>query len=171
MSKVDENKVNKEEEKKDKKAPKTEKGEYCLVLDVRACRVPEKKTEQEVLDPRTGKPVLGRDGKPKTEEVEVTVPHYKVAKVFDLAQTTGDPLPELDVPELTGTAENYEIFMDAMRAVSPVPIRFDEIEGGAKGYYDSQNKEIVIQNGMSEVQTMNCSPRIVVPLPDRFIWL
>ena len=113
-----------------------------------------KKTEQEVLDPRTGKPVLGRDGKPKTEEVEVTVPHYKVAKVFDLAQTTGDPLPELDVPELTGTAENYEIFMDAMRAVSPVPIRFDEIEGGAKGYYDSQNKEIVIQNGMSEVQTM-----------------
>ena len=113
-----------------------------------------KKTEQEVLDPRTGKPVLGRDGKPKTEEVEVTVPHYKVAKVFDLAQTTGEPLPELDVPELTGTAENYEIFMDAMRAVSPVPIRFDEIEGGAKGYYDSQNKEIVIQNGMSEVQTM-----------------
>ena len=86
--------------------------------------------------------------------MEVTVPHYKVAKVFDLAQTTGDPLPGLDVPELTGTAENYEIFMDAMRAVSPVPIRFDEIEGGAKGYYDSQNKEIVIQNGMSEVQTM-----------------
>ena len=28
--------------------PKTEKGEYCLVLDVRACRVPEKKTEQEL---------------------------------------------------------------------------------------------------------------------------
>ena len=58
------------------------------------------------------------------------------------------------MPELTGTAENYEIFMDAMRAVSPVPIRFDEIKGEAKGYYDSGNKEIVIQSGMSEVQTM-----------------
>lgn len=44
--------------------------------------------------------------------------------------------------------------MDAMRAVSPVPIRFDEIKGEAKGYYDSGNKEIVIQSGMSEVQTM-----------------
>ncbi|MBP3874981.1 MAG: ImmA/IrrE family metallo-endopeptidase [Lachnospiraceae bacterium] len=113
-----------------------------------------KKTSQAIPDPLTGKTVLGPDEKPKTKEVEITVPRYKVAKVFDLSQTTGEPLPELDVPELTGTAENYEIFMDAMRAVSPVPIRFDEIKGEAKGYYDSGNKEIVIQSGMSEVQTM-----------------
>ena len=44
--------------------------------------------------------------------------------------------------------------MDAMRAVSPVPIRFDAIEGEAKGYYDSVKKEIVIKEGMSELQTM-----------------
>ena len=113
-----------------------------------------KKTQQEVQDPRTGKPVLGPDGRPQTKEVEITVPHFKVSKIFDISQTRGEPLPELDVPELTGTAENYEIFMDAMHAVSPVPIRFDEIAGGAKGYYDSANKEIVIQSGMSEIQTM-----------------
>ena len=113
-----------------------------------------KKTSQEIQDPRTGKTVLGPDGKPKTKEVEITVPRYKVAKIFDISQTVGEPLPELDVPELTGTAENFEIFMDAMRAVSPVPIRFDEIKGESKGYYDSTNKEIVIQSGMSEVQTM-----------------
>ena len=116
---------------------------------------PYKKTEeQEVINPDTGKPVMNRDGTPITEEVEVTVPRYKVAKVFDLSQTTGAPLPELDVPELTGTVENYRIFMDAMRAVSPVPIRFDAIEGEAKGYYDSVKKEIVIKEGMSELQTM-----------------
>ena len=113
-----------------------------------------KKMEQEVLDPQTGKAVLHNDGSPVMEEVEVTIPRYKVAKVFDLSQTRGEPLPELDVPELTGTVENYGIFMDAMRAVSPVPIRFADIEGGAKGYYDNANKEIVIKNDMSELQTM-----------------
>ena len=113
-----------------------------------------KKMEQEVLDPQTGKAVLHKDGTPVMKEVEVTIPRYKVAKVFDLSQTQGEPLPELDVPELTGTVENYGIFMDAMRAVSPVPIRFADIEGGAKGYYDNANKEIVIKNDMSELQTM-----------------
>ena len=113
-----------------------------------------KKVEQEARDPATGRALLHLDGSPVMEEVEVTVPRYKVAKVFDLSQTVGAPLPELDVPELTGTVENYGIFMDAMRAVSPVPIRFGEIEGGAKGYYDNANKEIVIRNGMSELQTM-----------------
>jgi len=113
-----------------------------------------KKTEREVTDPRTGAPVRDAGGNPVMEEVEVTVPHFKVAKVFDLAQTYGEPLPELDVPELTGTAENYQVFMDAVKSVSPVPVRFDEIEGNAKGYYDGINKEIVIQSRMSEVQTM-----------------
>ena len=44
--------------------------------------------------------------------------------------------------------------MEAITRVSPVPIRFDEITSGAKGYYDNANKEIVINTGMSESQTM-----------------
>lgn len=74
--------------------------------------------------------------------------------VFDISQTYGEPLPELETPELMGSVENFEIFMQAIREVSPVPIRFDEIESGAKGYYSNVNKEIVIQQGMSESQTM-----------------
>ena len=42
----------------------------------------------------------------------------------------------------------------SIRSVAPVPIRFDEIRSCAKGYYDNANKEIVIQNGMSGMQTM-----------------
>ena len=113
-----------------------------------------KKTEREVTDPKTGRPVLDRNGNPEMEEVEITVPRFKVAKVFDASQTFGEPLPELDVPELEGNAENYGLFMDALRSASPAPIRFDAIEGGAKGYYDSRAKEIVIREGMSEVQTV-----------------
>ena len=113
-----------------------------------------KKTEREVTNPATGRPVLDADGNPKMEEVEITVPRYKVVKAFDVSQTFGDPLPELNVPELTGSVENYEMFMDAIRSVSPVPIRFDKIETDAKGYYDNAQKEIVIKEGMSQNQTM-----------------
>lgn len=112
------------------------------------------KQEQEKVDPNTGEVVLGDNGQPETEEVTITIPRFKVSTVFDLSQTDGDPLPELGVEELTASVENYDIFMEAIRSVAPVPIRFDEITSGAKGYYSSAEKEIVIQSGMGEMQTM-----------------
>lgn len=112
------------------------------------------KQEQEKVDPNTGEVVLREDGQPEIEEVTIVVPRFKVSTVFDLSQTDGDPLPELGPGELTASVENYEIFLNAIRSVAPVPIRFDEIRSGAKGYYDNSNKEIVIQTGMSEMQTM-----------------
>lgn len=112
------------------------------------------KQEQEKTDPKTGEVILRDDGQPETEEVTVTIPRFRVSTVFDLSQTDGDPLPELGVEELTASVENYEIFMEAIRSVAPVPIRFDEIQSGAKGYYDNANKEIVLQSGMPELQTM-----------------
>lgn len=110
--------------------------------------------EIEKVDPATMEPVLKPDGTPKMEEVEYTIPRFRVTTVFDVSQTEGEPLPELETPELLGSVENYEIFMQAIRDISPVPIRFDEIESGAKGYYSSVDKEIVIQKSMSESQTM-----------------
>lgn len=112
------------------------------------------KEEVEKIDPATLEPVLKPDGTPEMEEVEYTIPRFRITTVFDVSQTDGEPLPELATPELMGSVENYEIFMQAIRDISPVPIRFDEIESGAKGFYSSIDKEIVIQNGMSECQTM-----------------
>lgn len=112
------------------------------------------KEEVEKIDPATMEPVLKPDGTPEMEEVEYTIPRFRITTVFDVSQTEGEPLPELETPELMGSVENYELFMQAIRDVSPVPIRFDEIESGAKGYYSNTDKEIVIQNGMSESQTM-----------------
>lgn len=110
--------------------------------------------EIEKVDPATMEPVLKPDGTPEMEEVEYTIPRFRVTTVFDVSQTEGAPLPELETPELLGSVENYEIFMQAIRDISPVPIRFDEIESGAKEYYSSVDKEIVIQESMSESQTM-----------------
>lgn len=115
------------------------------------------KEEIEKIDPVTMEPVLKPDGTPETEEVVYTIPRFRITTVFDVSQTEGEPLPELETPELMGNVENYEVFMRAIQDVSPVPFRFDEIPSGAKGYYSSEDKEIVIQERMSERQTMKTS--------------
>ncbi len=112
------------------------------------------KEEVEKFDPETNEPVLRPDGQPETEEVEHIIPRFRVSTVFDISQTQGDPLPELDAPELMGSVENFDIFMEAIRMVSPAPTRYAKIEGDTKGYYSNVNKEIVIRDGMSEKQTM-----------------
>lgn len=112
-----------------------------------------KKQMQEVLD-KKGRPVLNENGDSIMKEVEVKIPRFKAITVFDIAQTVGDPI-ELMVPEeLKEAVNNYDLFMEAITAVSPVPIRFDEISGNAKGYYHNEDKEIVIRKGMSESQTI-----------------
>jgi antirestriction protein ArdC len=110
--------------------------------------------EQERSDPKTGAVVLGSDGRPQTEEVEVTLPAYKVVSVFDVSQTDGKPLPELGVDELTGDVEQYRNLLTALEKTSPVPIAFEDIAGAAKGYYSQAEGRIAIQEGMSELQTL-----------------
>lgn len=110
--------------------------------------------EREKIDPLTQKPVIGADGKAVTETVEVLRPAFKVVSVFDVSQTDGKELPDIIVDELKGTVENYEAFFDALRQESPVPISFEEIPGGAKGFFSPVESRIAIQEGMSEIQTV-----------------
>lgn len=100
------------------------------------------------------KPVIGPDGKPKTEEVEITLPCFKAITVFDIEQTTGEPIQTLAPEILTAAVEDFDLFLQAIREISPVPIRFDAIEGSANGYYHNLNKEIVIKKDMSQSQTL-----------------
>jgi antirestriction protein ArdC len=112
------------------------------------------KREQDRLDKDTGKPIIGADGKALKEEVEVTVPAFKVVSVFDLSQTDGEPLPEIGTDELTGSVDKYNDFLEALQKTSPVPIEFEDITSGAKGYYDQTERRIAINQGMSELQML-----------------
>ena len=112
------------------------------------------KQETEKIDPQTQKPVIGRDGKPVTEEKEITIPAYKVVSVFDVSQTEGKELPDIAVDALTGDVEQYSDFFAALEKTSPVPISFEKIEGGAHGYYHLEDKRIALDEGMSELQTL-----------------
>ena len=112
-----------------------------------------KMKEKEVLD-ENQRPIMGTDGKPKTEQVEVTVPHFKAVTVFDIAQTSGEPIQTLAPELLTAAVQDFDSFMQAIQKISPVPIRFDEIDGNANGYYHNADKEIMIKKGLSESQTL-----------------
>lgn len=111
------------------------------------------KEEQEKIDPVTNEPVLDRDGMPVMEEVEIKIPAFRVVTVFDYSQTDGKELPGLGVNELHGNVERYQDFMEALKRVSPVPIRYEGMEGDRKGYFIDLNHPIAIKEGMIETQT------------------
>ena len=110
--------------------------------------------EREKIDKDTGLAVLNENGEPEMERVEYVIPRFRVTTVFDVSQTDGEPIPSLEVNELTTSVKDYALLTAAIKQVSPVPIRFDEIEGEAKGYYSDADKEICIQVGMGESQTI-----------------
>lgn len=108
----------------------------------------------EKLDPQTQKPIIGQDGKPVREEKEITIPAYKVVSVFDVSQTEGKELPTLKVSELSGEVEEYDRFFEALNKCCPVPIIFEELKGGTKGYFSHVFNYIAIKEGMSQQQTI-----------------
>lgn len=66
----------------------------------------------------------------------------------------GEPVPRLGVDELTGSVGGYATLMEVIKQASPVPISFENIESGAKGYFQVEENRIAIQEGMSEAQTV-----------------
>lgn len=109
--------------------------------------------EQDKLD-GNGKAILDKDGEPVKEKVEVTINAFKPVSTFDISQTEGDPIPTIGVAELTGSVEGYKTLLEAIQDVVPVPITFENIESGAKGYFHLEENRIAVQEGMSEAQTV-----------------
>lgn len=113
-----------------------------------------KKELRDVVDPATKKPIIGSAGKPRQEEVEVTIPAFRPVTVFDYAQTSGEEIPQLGVSELTFSVENFVDYVEAIKSVCPVPVEFADIKGGAKGYFSPTEQKVVVQENMSEAQTV-----------------
>ncbi len=112
------------------------------------------KEERDKLDPVTGEMMFDENGMPQKEETEVTIPAFRAVSVFDVSQTDGKPIPELEVNELLSTVEGYEDFVQALMNISPVPFAFEDIPGDSKGYFSTAEKRIAVQENMSESQTL-----------------
>ena len=115
-----------------------------------------KKIEEEKLDPDTKIPIRDSDGKVIMEKKEIKIPMYKVVSVFDVSQTEGKPLPTL-ANDLMGNVKQYEIFLEALRRSSPVPLAFEGMEPSTDGYFSEKDQRIAIRSGMSEVQTVSAA--------------
>lgn len=101
-----------------------------------------------------GKPVIDSDGEHVKETKEYQVMGFKAETTFDVSQTDGKELPKIGVDELKGEVDKYELMMGVLKDLSPVPIGFEDIKSGAKGYYHTSEKRIAIQKDMSELQTV-----------------
>lgn len=112
------------------------------------------KEERDKVDPVTQEIMLDRDGNPQKEEVEITIPAFRAVSVFDVSQTDGKPIPQLEAKELLSDVEGYQDMIHAVEAVSPVPIEMEEIAGESKGYFDREARRIAVQENMSESQTL-----------------
>lgn len=132
------------------------KGEKGIVI---LCPVKYKKmTEETKLDAK-GKPLLDKNGfeiKNKTYQDCIA---FKIGFVFDKSQTVQiegkkefvlEPVNELK----ESVGQSYDELLHAIQEISPVPVNFENIQSGAKGFYDDKNIKIVVNEGMSELQTL-----------------
>ena len=99
-----------------------------------------------------GNLVLDENGKPKKEEVILTVLKFKVVSVFDVSQTEGEPLPQL-VESLKGEVHEFDYLFQALKEISPVPISFEDMES-AHGYFSPAENRIALKKGESQLQTI-----------------
>lgn len=95
----------------------------------------------------------GADGQTVISEQWVERRTYRTVTVFDISQTEGRELPDI-LCELDGSIEQYESVMEALIKVSPVPIDYGPLPGGARGCFNHETQRITILMGMSQTQTL-----------------
>lgn len=108
---------------------------------------------EELMYDENSKPVLDENGKQKTETVKKEFQSFRPAYVFDVQQTSGEPVPTL-VTMLDEGVEGYEQLKKALISISPVSVSFAAIDGSANGFYSPTEQRIVVREGMPELQTI-----------------
>lgn len=112
---------------------------------------PNPRIETYEIKDKEGNPVLDENGEPKTKKIEYVT--FSIGNTFDISQTYGKEL-NLQGKELIGEGLNKPEFFKAMQEIANVnEIKVQPIKGGAKGYFDLESNEIVVKEGMSDLQT------------------
>ena len=112
--------------------------------------------EQPVMDNK-GQQIFNSDGSEKKEKVEVeeTSIGFRKVYVFDVSQTSGEPVPEF-ANELNEDIEpeHVDAVLNAVRSTAGIPVDVENISGGAKGFYSYAEQRIVIKAGLSGAQAV-----------------
>ena len=115
---------------------------------------PVKEKKEVPVTDKDGQVVKDINGEVQTEDVDTITTYFKVVHVFDIADTNGEPLPKLGIDELKGKVENFDVIFDVLKSVAPVPVGFEDITSGAKGYYSLVEQRIAIKSGMDDIATL-----------------
>lgn len=100
---------------------------------------------------------IDKDGNEEVKDKTYMWNTYRIVNVFDIAQTDGEPLPDV-VHDLTENVNGYAELLKRIESTSPVKVEYqtDEEFGrdGAKGYYSANENKIGFRKGMPEAQTV-----------------
>lgn len=121
------------------------KGEKAIgILAPKMAWVPKK-------DADTGEVVKGKDGKPIKEK---RVVGFTTASVFDVAQTSGEDLPEIDVELSETPPDGFVADMEAAATAAGYTVEYREMDshaaGTAQGWTNPKTKQIVIDASLSD---------------------
>lgn len=106
--------------------------------------------EEEIFD-ENHKAVLDENGKQKTETVVKEYQTFRPVYVFDVSQTSGDPIPTL-ATELKESVDSFEDLKEILIGISPVPVSFEIVNGGANGYFSPTSQKIVVDERLPQLQ-------------------
>ncbi len=121
------------------------KGEKGLII-----LAPFPKKEKRIVD------TLDENGNPIQEEKEIEKLCFKTTTVFDISQTSGEPLPSL-ISDLKGSNKEILAMIETIQTACPTPIEFkNEMEdpvfiNGAKGYYSPTQDKIVVNKDLEDL--------------------
>lgn len=93
------------------------------------------------------KEIENKDGEKVQKEIQYMT--FKAISVFDISQTEGEELPSI-CKMLKGSVEGFQSLVDKLESLSPVPVAYEPISGGANGYYSHATNSIVVDAGLSE---------------------
>ena len=112
-----------------------------------------KEIEMDKLNPKINTQYIDKGGNPIKEKQKVEWISFKSVPVFDISQTNGKELPTL-INELEGNVDNYDHMISSLVEVAKIPVEFENIKNGSKGYYHLVENRIAIKEDMSEEQTI-----------------
>ncbi len=104
-----------------------------------------------------GNPILDENGDPIKEERVINQLRFTTTTVFDISQTSGEPLPSL-IHNLTGSSDEILAFIDSVKNICTIPIDYHSpskdavLAGGAKGYYSIAEGRIVLNMELEDMQ-------------------
>lgn len=125
-------------------------------LTILAPVVFKEKREMNQVD-ENGNVVLDASGNTLKEEREVNITYFRTTTVFDISQTSGEPLPTF-VHDLTGSSQEVQALIQTIQTICTIPIEFKtETEDlvlltGAKGYYSPSTNKIVVNKDLEDLQ-------------------